>query len=99
MASFAEINSENIVIRVLSVPDQEENNGQIYLVETLGLGGTWIQTSYNAKIRGNYAGIGYSYLKDSDIFMPPKCHSEATLNVTQAKWNCTNSSHNTEPLA
>ena len=51
------------------------------------------RTSYNSKIRGNYAGIGHSYLADHDIFMPPKCHPEATLDAKAAKWICTNSDH------
>ena len=56
-------------------------------------GQTCKRTSYNFKIRGNYASIGYSYLTDHDIFMPPICHPEATLDAKAAKWNCTNSDH------
>ena len=98
MASFAEIDSNNIVVRVLSVPDLEEHDGQTYLTETLGLGGTWIQTSYTSSIRGNYAGIGFSYFPEVDLFMPPKCHDEAILYVETAKWECINEEHNVEPL-
>lgn len=97
MASFAEVDSNNIVIRVLSVPDSEEHDGQTYLADTLGLGGKWIQTSYSSSIRGNYAGIGYTYFVDADIFMPPKCHAEASLNVKTAKWECSNEVHNVKP--
>lgn len=71
MAHFAEIDENNIVIRVLKVPDEIENNGQKYLAEDLGLGGTWIQTSYNGKIRGKYAGIGDIYDADKDEFISP----------------------------
>ena len=52
-----------------------------------------VRTSYYSKIRGNYAGLGFSYMEDLDIFMPPKCHDEATLNVESAKWECTNVDH------
>jgi hypothetical protein len=47
MAHFAEIDSNNIVLRVLVVADEKENNGQEFLADELGLGGVWIQTSYN----------------------------------------------------
>ena len=56
-------------------------------------GQTCKRTSYNAKIRGNYAGIGYTYLPLEDIFMPAKCHNEAILNAKSAKWDCTNADH------
>jgi hypothetical protein len=71
MAHFAEIDKDNTVIRVLVVPDEFEKDGQKYLSKTLGLGGTWIQTSYNNRIRGIYAGIGYAYDPEKDIFVAP----------------------------
>jgi len=71
MAHFAEIDSENKVIRVLVVPNEFESDGQNYLANDLGMGGTWIQTSYNAKIRGKYAGIGDIYDKENDQFVSP----------------------------
>ena len=71
MAHFAEIDENNFVVRVLVVPDEFESDGQNYLAEVIGLGGTWIQTSYNGKIRGKYAGIGDSYDADLDLFISP----------------------------
>ena len=56
------------------------------------------RTSYNAKIRGNYAGIGFTYYPDADIFVSPKCHEEV-LDDILAKWLCTNSDHETKPIA
>jgi len=58
MAHFAEIDSSNKVIRVLVVPNEFEDRGQDYLANEIGLGGTWIKTSYNANFGGKYAGIG-----------------------------------------
>jgi hypothetical protein len=55
------------------------------------------RTSYNGKIRGNYAGIGMIYLEEEDLFMPKKCHDEATLNTGAAIWECTNLDHD-EPI-
>ena len=94
MAHFAEIDDNKIVIRVLVVDDEHENNGQDFLANELGLGGTWVQTSYNATIRKNYAGIGFTYDETLDAFIPPKCHDEAILNETTAQWNCENEEHN-----
>ena len=72
MAYFAQINDSNIVISVLAVPDSEEHRGQEFLADDLGLGGRWLQTSYNNRIRKNYAGIGYIYDPDLDAFIAPK---------------------------
>jgi hypothetical protein len=93
MAHFAEIDSDNIVLRVLVVPNEHETNGQDYLANEIGLGGTWIQTSYNNNIRKNYAGVGYKYDVTLDAFISPKCHDEATLNESNCKWDCTNEIH------
>ncbi len=72
MAHFAEINSDNEVVRVLVVPDSQEHRGQEFLADDLGLGGNWIQTSFNNKIRKQFAGIGFSYNSELDIFISPK---------------------------
>lgn len=53
MAHFAEIDDANTVLRVLVVPDDQEHRGQDFLAIDLGLGGEWIQTSYNT-INGVY---------------------------------------------
>jgi hypothetical protein len=96
MAHFAEIDQDNIVLRVLVVDDENENNGQEFLANVLGLGGTWIQTSYNGNIRKNYAGIGFTYDADLDAFLPPKlnCHDEETFNSDTCRWECNNEAHN-----
>lgn len=72
MAHFAEIDNTNKVLRVLVVPNEFESDGQNYLANVIGLGGTWIQTSYNAKIRGKYAGIGDIYDPIKDEFVTPE---------------------------
>jgi len=56
------------------------------------------RTSYNAKIRGNYAGIGMTYLPLEDIFISPKCHVEAVLNAKSAIWECSNDDHKPKEL-
>ena len=60
--------------------------------------GKWIQTSYNTRhgvhalggtpLRKNYAGIGYTYDKERDAFIPPKCEESWTLNESTCQWEC-----------
>lgn len=94
MAHFAEIDPNGgTVLRVLVVPDAQEQRGQEYMADDLGLGGVWVQTSYNATIRKHFAGIGYTYDATRDAFIPPKCHDEATLDEATCLWTCTNEAH------
>ncbi len=78
MAHFAEIDKDGFVLRVLVVDNSQENRGQDFLAEDLGLGGTWIQTSYNSNIRGKYAGVGDRYDKDKDEFIAPVIINDQT---------------------
>lgn len=71
MAHFAQIDETNKVVNVLVVPDNQEHRGQEFLANDLGLGGTWIQTSYNANIRGKFAGINDIYDPINDVFVSP----------------------------
>jgi len=97
MAHFAEIDSDNIVTRVLVVPDSQEDRGQEYLADDLGLGGVWKKTSYNTvggehlnggtPYRKNYAGIGYTFDAAKDAFIPPKPFASWTLNATTCLWD------------
>lgn len=97
MAYFAEIDENNIVTRVLVVDDLEEDNGQDFLANTLGLGGTWIKTSYNTQggihlnggtpLRKNYAGPGFIYDEQRDAFIPPKPFNSWLLNEDTCQWN------------
>jgi hypothetical protein len=93
MAHFAEIDENNIVLRVLVVDNSLETEGANFLANTLGLGGTWIQTSYNAKIRNKFAGINDIYDAAQDVFYAPKCHDEAVLDEATYQWICTNEAH------
>ena len=86
MAHFAQIDENNVVIQVLVVPDNAEDRGQDYLANDLGLGGTWVQTSYNNRIRKNYAGIGSTYDAERDAFIPPKNFPSWVLNEETCRW-------------
>jgi len=85
MAYFAEINNENIVLRVLVTDsnDPAGDKGYSWLVENLG--GTWIETSYSGNIRKNYAGIGHSYNSDLDAFVMPQPYDSWSLD-SEALW-------------
>jgi len=80
MAHFAEIDSDNKVIRVLVVSNDDEHRGQEFLAQDLGLGGTWIQTSYNNNFRKKFAGIGFSYDETADVFIAPQPFESWTLD-------------------
>jgi len=93
MAHFAELDSNNIVLRVTVVENKDtadvngvekEYIGQAHLEKLLG--GTWKQTSYNSNIRGNYAGKGYTYFTDQDLFMPPKPYTSWSMVTADATW-------------
>lgn len=88
MAHAAEI-IDGIVTRVLVIPDEQEHRIQEYLTDDLGFGGIWIQTSYNANLRFNFAGVGFSYDPIDDAFIPPTpCdHDSLTLNDLK-RWEC-----------
>lgn len=81
MAHFAEIDDNNIVVRVLVVDNEQEHRGQEFLADELGLGGRWIQTSYNNNFRKQFAGIGYWYDEEHDIFISPQPYPSWTLDV------------------
>jgi hypothetical protein len=84
MAHFAELDENNIVVRVLVTDNDFPNEGYDWLVETLG--GTWVQTSYNATIRKNFAGVGFTYDEALDAFIPPKPYASWSLNEETCLW-------------
>ena len=93
MAHFAQLNEENLVTQVIVVANQDTADQDGVENEAIGiefctnlLGGNWKQTSYNANIRKNYAGVGYKYDKDLDAFIPPQPFASWTLNNETAQW-------------
>jgi hypothetical protein len=80
MANFAELDEDNIVTRVLVTNNAFPNEGYDWLVDNLG--GTWIQTSYNATIRYNFAGVGFSYDSELDAFIAPQPYPSWELDET-----------------
>lgn len=93
MAHFAEIDSNNIVLRVVVVDNKNTSSADGVEKEYIGasyleslLGGTWVQTSYNGTIRKNYAGIGYTFDKTRDAFIPVKPFNSWVLNEDTCQW-------------
>jgi hypothetical protein len=72
MSHWAEIDENNVVVRVV-VGDNNDpvgDEGYQWLIDNLG--GTWIKTSYNNRIRKQYAGIGFTYDLVADVFIAPQ---------------------------
>lgn len=84
MAHWAEIDENNIVLRVTVGDNNDQDEGYQWLVDNLG--GTWIKTSYNSTIRKNYAGVGYSYDKVRDAFIPPHIYPSWILDEETCSW-------------
>lgn len=97
MAHFAEIDENNIVLRVVVVPDEEEERGHEFLSQDLGLGGTWLKTSYNTFMgshvlggtpyRINYAMPGGTYDSELDGFIFPRPYPSWTeMDPATGSW-------------
>ena len=92
MAHFAKLEN-NVVTQVIVVSNQDILDEKGQESEELGiafcsnlLGGTWKQTSYNGKIRKNYAGVGYTYDESRDAFIPAKPFASWLLDETTCQW-------------
>jgi hypothetical protein len=87
MSHWAQIDDNNIVVQVTVGNNDEADEGYQWLIDNLG--GTWIKTSYNTHagkhdlggtpLRKNYAGIGFTYDRVLDAFIPPKPADTLTL--------------------
>jgi hypothetical protein len=94
MAHYAELDENNVVIRVIPGVDESMDGEAIYQAET---GRVWKRTSYNTMngvhmqggtpFRKNYAGIGHTYDAQRDAFIPPKPFPSWVLNEDTCVWN------------
>lgn len=90
MGHFARLDENNVVLAVHAVDNEnmpDEATGIAYLVSVHGEGHIWKQTSYNANIRKNYAGIGYTYDEQRDAFIAPKPFPSWILDEDTCRWN------------
>ena len=72
MAHFAQLDSNNVVLKVIVTADDVTEAS----LEAKYPGSTWKQTSYNNNIRGVFAGKGYTYNADQDVFVAPEIPTE-----------------------
>ena len=95
MAHFAEIDSGNIVLRVIVIADQDTADADGNEVDSVGetfcndlLGGTWKRTSYNSNYRVRFAEPGYTFDADRDAFIAPQPSSFPSwvLNDSTTEW-------------
>lgn len=93
MAHFAELNQNNVVLRVIVVSTKDNSTADGVEKESIGqafcerlFGGRWVQTSYNGNIRKRYAGAGYTYDEALDAFITPKPFPSWTLDTNTADW-------------
>ena len=96
MAHFAKLDSNNVVTEVTVINNIEmlaadgsesEMMGVAFLIRWSGGYSNWKQTSYNNRIRKNYAGIGYTYDAQRDAFIPPQPFPSWVLNEETCLWD------------
>ena len=85
MAHFAELDNNNVVLRVVvvgndCVPSDEHIDGETWCINFFK-GGTWKQTSYNNNFRKQYAGIGYTYDAAKNKFISPQPYASWSLDA------------------
>ena len=103
MAHFAKLDANGIVEQVIVVGDSDtadssgtetEAIGVAFCQKLVGAGTNWKQTSYNNNMRGNYAGIGMTYMEgvrtlgvaSTDIFIEQQPYASWTVGITTAHW-------------
>ena len=103
MAHFARLNSNNIVETVIVVTDSDSGGGTL-ATESVGItfcknhvnddSSIWKQTSYNKNFRGNYAGIGMTYMSNvatmgvgsTDVFVHQQPYPSWSIGINTARW-------------
>lgn len=95
MASFVQLNENNVVINGVAVNNnaiddlpfpESEPVGVKFLKDLYGENTVWAQTSYNANFRYNYAGLDFTYDPVADAFIPPKPFPSWLLNTEKYLW-------------
>jgi len=95
MAHFAELNNNNVVLRVIVIDNsnmkdssgnENEHKGILFCKSIFGEDTIWKQTSYNNSFRKNYAGEGYTYDISRDAFIPIKEFDSWILNEDTCQW-------------
>ena len=87
MAHFAELDENNIVTQVVVIHNNELLDGEteseakgVEFCSTLFGHSNWMQTSYNNNMRKQFAGIGFTYDSDNDVFISPQPYPSWSLD-------------------
>lgn len=95
MAHFAQLDENNRVLQVIVINNtdlldengiEKEEIGINFCKQLLGQNTNWVQTSYSADFRKNYAGIGFYYDLQNDAFIPLKPYEDWILNTITFQW-------------
>jgi hypothetical protein len=88
MAHYAFLDQDNIVTEVIVGIDETETIEGLDTETWYGnfRGQTCKRTSYNGKIRYNYAGIGYTYDEARDAFIAPEPEGNIGFNEETCQW-------------
>lgn len=95
MAHFAELDKDNKVLRVIVISNEntkdengieKESIGVNFCKKLFGEKTKWIQTSYSGSIRKIFAGVGFTYNKKHDIFVPPSPGEQWIWDDEKAEW-------------
>ena len=103
MAHFAKLDGNSVVTQVIVVDNSDitdssgaesEAVGISFCQRLVGASTTWKQTSYNGTFRGNYAGIGMTYVSNvrtlgvgsTDVFINPQPYASWSLGINTATW-------------
>lgn len=90
MAHYAFLDDNDIVVEVIVGRDENDlvdgvTSWEDYYANVRGL--RCVRTSYNARIRKNYAGIGFTYDSVLDAFIPPKPYPSWLLDEDTCWWD------------
>jgi len=97
MAHYAFLDESNIVTEVIVGMDETEliegKSPEDWYGEFRGQ--TCVRTSYNGRIRYNFAGIGFRYDSIDDAFIAPMplCGHNELMLLTEKRWECSNEAH------
>ena len=103
MAHFAKLDSNNIVEQVIVVNNDDikdstgtetESIGVAFCQKMMGASTNWKKTSYNKNLRGNYAGVGMTYMEgvrtlgvaSTDIFIQQQPYPSWSVGINTANW-------------
>ena len=91
MAHFAELDNNNLVLRIVVISNDDVNKNGGDQSETAALaveqivpfsnGVKWVQCSFNGNFRGKYPGVGFTYDIEKDKFIAPKPYESWTLDI------------------